>query len=41
MALAVQDEFTGKTQDLNPECKEDSSPMMQKMGKDLFTNDFA
>ena len=28
-AFAVQDEFTQKTQDLNPECKEGSIPMMQ------------
>ena len=27
--FVVQDEFTQKTQDLNPECKEGSTPIMQ------------
>ena len=38
-SFAVQDEFTQKTQDLNPECKEDSNPIMQwgiKLGACAF-----
>ena len=32
--IAGQDEFTQKTQDLNPECKKDSRPIM-KLGAKL------